>query len=258
MLSPRRSICSGRPVKRTGKTMHAHTRKFILDGLKAAVPIWVGYAAVGIPFGVLASQTGLSPVQIALMSIIVFAGSSQFIAVSMIGSGASVLPIVITAFFVNLRHLLMSSSLALHLRGTSKGLLSLFAYGVTDESFAVNLTKFKYGPWDVNSALVVNHSANLVWISCTVAGGYLGEIVPAGALGIDYALTAMFIALLVFQLADRLIVTLAVLSGFLSLIFSLLLPGAWNVVISSMLAASLGVGFTSAVSRSKKGPPYGI
>ncbi len=230
------------------------SRAFLLQGLRAALPIWVGYAAVGIPFGVLARQAGLSPIQIALMSIIVFAGSSQFIAVAMIGSGASVLPIIITTFFVNLRHLLMSSSLALHLKGISKGRLSLFAYGITDESFAVNLTKFMYGSWDVNRALVVNHTANAVWIASTIAGGYLGEVVPEGALGIDYALTAMFIALLVFQLRNTLVIVLSILSGLLSLFFSLLLPGAWNIILASMIAASAGVFITYAFRYHKKGP----
>lgn len=230
------------------------SRAFLLQGLRAALPIWVGYAAVGIPFGVLARQAGLSPTQIALMSIIVFAGSSQFIAVAMIGSGASVLPIIITTFFVNLRHLLMSSSLALHLKGISKGRLSLFAYGITDESFAVNLTKFMYGSWDVNRALVVNHTANAVWIASTIAGGYLGEVVPEGALGIDYALTAMFIALLVFQLRNTLVIVLSILSGLLSLFFSLLLPGAWNIILASMIAASAGVFITYAFRYHKKGP----
>ena len=238
--------------------MKSHCRAFILQGLTAALPIWVGYAAVGIPFGVLARQAGLSPIQIALMSIIVFAGSSQFIAVSMIGSGASILPIIITTFFVNLRHLLMSSSLALHLKGISKGILSLFAYGVTDESFAVNLTKFMQGGWDVNRALVVNHTANAVWIASTIAGGYLGEVVPEGALGIDYALTAMFIALLVFQLRNSLVIALAVLSGLLSLIFSLLLPGAWNVVLASMISASTGVWIMYTFRHRNKGLDDGL
>jgi 4-azaleucine resistance transporter AzlC len=232
--------------------MKSLSRAFILQGLSAALPIWIGYAAVGIPFGVLARQAGLSPIQIALMSIIVFAGSSQFIAVAMIGSGASILPIIITTFFVNLRHLLMSSSLALYLKGISKKRLSLFAYGVTDESFAVNLTKFMHGNWDVNRALVVNHTANAVWIASTIAGGYLGDVVPEGAFGIDYALTAMFIALLVIQLRNSLVIILSILSGLLSLIFSLLLPGAWNIILASMIAASAGVSITYAFRCHKK------
>jgi len=228
-------------------------RSSITQGLTAALPIWIGYAAVGVPFGVLAGQAGLDPFQIALMSAIVFAGSAQFIAVSMMASGATVFPIIITTFFVNLRHLLMSSSLALNLKGVPKGVLSLFAYGVTDESFAVNLTKFMDGAWDVNRALVVNHSSNMVWIASTLIGGYLGEIVPKGAFGIDYALTAMFIALLVMQLRNMLIMVMALLAGVLSLAFSLVLPGAWNVVLSSVTAATAGVAITSALRRTHRG-----
>ncbi|MGD0822160.1 MAG: AzlC family ABC transporter permease [Desulfomonilia bacterium] len=233
--------------------MQSTSRISILQGLAAAIPIWIGYIAVGIPFGVLAGKAGLSPLQIALMSVIVFAGSSQFIAVSMMASGASMLPIIITTFFVNLRHLLMSATLALHLRGASRGLLSLFAYGVTDESFAVNLTRFMNGDWDIKRSLVVNHTANVVWIASTIAGGYLGEIIPEGAFGIDYALTAMFISLLVLQLKNNLILITTILSGFLSVIFSLLLPGAWNIVISSMLAASLGVAILAVLQRKRTG-----
>jgi len=214
-------------------------KSFPLQGFVAALPIWIGYTAVGIPFGVLARQTGLSPLEIGLMSVIVFAGSSQFIAVSMFAAGASSLPVIITTFFVNLRHLLMSSTLALHMKNASKSLLSLFAYGVTDESFAVNHTRFSKGHWGMKNALIVNHSANIVWITSTVMGGYLGDLITKGALGIDFVLTAMFIGLLVYQIKGGLILVAAVISGIFSLLFSLLLPGAWYVVLSSVIAATI-------------------
>ena len=105
------------------------------------------------------------------MSVIVFAGSSQFIAVSMLSAGASAPAIITTTFVVNLRHVLMSSALAVYLRAAHRGLLALFAYGVTDESFAVNLAKFRDSQWDLNSALVTNHTANLTWIVTTMLGG---------------------------------------------------------------------------------------
>ena len=80
----------------------------------------------------------------------------------------------------------------------------------------------------------------------------LESVIPEGALGIDYALTAMFIALLVFQLRNPLVIVLSILSGLLSLIFSLLLPGAWNIILASMVAASAGVSITYAFRRRKK------
>jgi len=221
--------------------MRVEARSALAQALNAALPIWVGYAAVGVPFGVLAAKQGLTPLMIALMSAIVFAGSSQFIAVSMFGAGAGVVSIIITTFFVNLRHVLMSSALALHLKGRSKWLLSLYAYGVTDESFAVNLTRFNQGDWDIRRALFVNHSANLVWFISTVAGGYLGEVIPEGALGIDYALTAMFLALLMLQVTSWLMAAVALLAGVLAVFLSRLSPGNWHVIIATVIAATAGV-----------------
>ena len=114
----------------------------IKAGLHAGWPICLGYVPIGMAFGVLAQKAGLTPFQIGLMSILVFAGSAQFIAVSMLTGGASAPAIIATTFVVNLRHVLMSSALAIYLRTAHRGLLALFAYGVTDESFAVNLPLF--------------------------------------------------------------------------------------------------------------------
>ncbi|MBN2298798.1 MAG: AzlC family ABC transporter permease [Deltaproteobacteria bacterium] len=214
-----------------------HTKR----AFAAAWPICLGYLAIGMAFGVLARQAGLAVYQIALMSCIVFAGSSQFIAVSMISSNAAVLSIIITTFMVNLRHLLMSSSLSLHVKGENKLMLSLFSYGVTDESFAVNLGKFLGHGWNIRDALVVNHTANAFWIFSTIIGGYAGAFIPSGSFGIDYALTAMFLCLLVFQLRGSLFVLLSVISGVLSVAFYIMIPGNLYVILSSVLAATIGV-----------------
>ncbi len=211
------------------------------EGMAAAWPICLGYVPIGLAFGVLAQNAGLAPWEIGLMSLIVYAGSAQFIAISMLGSGAAVMPIVLTTFVVNLRHLLMSSSLAVHLQRLGAGRLSLYAYGVTDESFALNMTRFREGAWDWRRALALNQTANLAWILSTILGGYGGQFIPAGAFGIDYALPAMFICLLVFQIRDRLHVLIAVLSGLLAVAFSLFFPGNAYIVMASITAATLGV-----------------
>src|SRR5512135_1820281 len=105
-------------------------RQSVRDGLTAAWPICLGYLPIGLAFGVLAQKAGLGPWHVALMSIFVFAGGSQFIAVAMLSAGGSIAAIVATTLVVNLRHLLMSSSLATHLQGTGRRFQTLFAYGV--------------------------------------------------------------------------------------------------------------------------------
>ena len=210
-------------------------------GVAAGWPICLGYAPIGLAFGVLAQKAGLTPLEIGLMSVIVFAGSSQFIAVSMLSGGASMVSIVATAFVVNFRHFLMSSALAVYLKNSDRKKLTFFSYGITDESFAVNLTRFRESDWDLNSALVTNYTANITWIIATVLGGFSGQFIPAHAFGIDYALVAMFICLLVFQLKGLLYIITAVVAGVLAVILSMLIPGNSYIVIASMLAAALGV-----------------
>jgi len=217
-------------------------KQFSQQGLKAAWPICLGYIPIGLAFGVLAQKAGISWIQIAAMSAFVFAGSSQFIAVSMLSGGATAIAIIITTFFVNLRHVLMSSSLSVWLQNENRTKLSFFAFGVTDESFAVNYTRFIKGDWDLQRSQVVNFTAYMAWILSTVAGGFCGHLIPAHSFGIDYALIAMFICLLSLQLASRLIVLTAVIAGFVSTGLSLYIPGNTHVILASIFAASVGVG----------------
>ncbi|MGD9289807.1 MAG: AzlC family ABC transporter permease [Desulfobacterales bacterium] len=221
------------------------------EGLNAGWPICLGYLPIGMAFGVLAQKAGLTPFQIGLMSIMVFAGSAQFIAISMLASGASAPAIITTTFVVNLRHVLMSSALAVYLRSAHRGLLSLFAYGVTDESFAVNLPRFNDNNWSLPKALVVNHAANIVWSISTVAGGIGGRFIPEGALGIDYALMAMFICLLIYQIRKLIHLLTAVIAGSTAVGLALLIPGNTYIVIASIVAATMGVIIQRKVKRSK-------
>jgi 4-azaleucine resistance transporter AzlC len=210
------------------------------DGFSAAWPICLGYFPIGMALGVLARQAGLTPLDIGLMSLLVFAGSAQFIAVAMLAAGSSPASIIATTFVVNFRHVLMSSALAVHLHGISRSFLALFAYGVTDESFAVNMARFRGGEWDRWRALVVHHSANAVWFVATVTGALVGSLIPDGAFGIDFALPAMFLALLVLQFQSRIHVLTAMLAAVVSVACYLFIPGDSYAVIAAVTAASAG------------------
>ena len=84
----------------------------ILSGMWQALPIVLGYVPVGFAYGVLALKAGLPAIPAALMSMIVFAGSAQFIAVGLLAVDAPALTVILTTFVVNLRHLLMSAAMA--------------------------------------------------------------------------------------------------------------------------------------------------
>ena len=214
--------------------------------LSAIWPICMGYIPLGLAMGVLGEKAGLSPLQVMAMSLVVFAGSGQFIAVSMLSAGASVFAIVATTFMVNLRHLLMSSSLAVHYRGACRKRITLLSHGIVDETFAVNLNQLKAGPWPIDSAIVSSYAAWLSWVGSTTLGCICGQFIPTGAFGLDYALTAMFICLLVYQLGTPLHLTVALVSGAMATAISLVLPGNAYIVIATVFAASLGLAIKKA------------
>jgi 4-azaleucine resistance transporter AzlC len=225
---------------RSPQAENSSWRQVLYDGMVGAWPICLGYFPIGMALGVLARQAGLTPLDIGLMSLLVFAGSAQFIAVAMIGEGASALSIILTTFVVNFRHLLMSSSLAPHLYGVRRSFLALLAYGVTDESYAINMTRFRLGGWDRWRALVLHHTANTTWFIASVTGALAGNLIPQGAFGIDFALPAMFLALLVYQLQTRIHVITAVIAVTVSVVCYLTIPGDGYAVIAAVVAATCG------------------
>jgi len=222
------------------------------EGVVGAWPICLGYMPIGLAFGILAQKAGLEPFEIAVMSVIVFAGSSQFIAVSMLAAGAGAAAIIFTTFVVNLRHFLMSMSLSVFMGKANRLKLSLFSYGITDESFAINYSRFKRGGWDVNRAIILNQTANFTWIISTVLGGYGGRFIGDRAFGLDYALIAMFICLLVFQLRGQIYVITAIIAGVSAVVLSIIIPGNSYIVIASVLAATISVIFKK-IGRGKDG-----
>ena len=215
-------------------------KQALKQGIIAAWPICLGYFPIGLALGVLAQKAGLPWWAVAMMSVLVFAGSAQFICVAMLAAKASIPSIIMTTFVVNLRHLLMSSALAVYLAGVRRRFLLLFSYGVTDESFAVNMTRFRDTVWGKWRALTVNQLANAVWVLATVTGSLVGQFVPQGAFGIDYALTGMFICLLVFQLQGRIHLLTGLLAALISVSWYLLIPGDSYIVGASISAATLG------------------
>lgn len=211
-------------------------------GSKRAFSIVLGYLPIGLAYGMIATEYNLDPLVTMALSIMVFAGSSQFVAVSMLATGGGGLPLIISVFFINLRHLLMSASLAPFLRNTSLHRLFLLGFGITDESFAVLRYDFEEGVADADYMMGVNLTAYLSWNLATFLGIILGGLmIKPQQLGLDFALPAMFIALLVYQLRGRLFVLVALLAGLFSLCFTVYVPEGWNLILAAFLAATLGV-----------------
>lgn len=167
------------------------------NGLKSGFPVAIGYLPIALTFGLLARNSGLSFINTFLMSVMVFAGASQFVAVNLVALGTGIGEIVLTTFILNFRHFLMSASLSQNLKDKiSKNWLFLLSFGITDETFSVaSMQKNKLGPPFILGLNLISYSA---WVSGSAAGYWLGASLPEiiqASMGI--ALYAMFIGLLV-------------------------------------------------------------
>ncbi|MFW5863196.1 MAG: AzlC family ABC transporter permease [Desulfohalobiaceae bacterium] len=215
---------------------------WLFSALQQTLPVILGYLPVGFAYGVLAQKSGISGLNTVLMSMLVFAGSAQLIAVGLLASGAGAATVILTTFMVNLRHLLMSASLAPYLKSWSKLQQAFFSFQLTDETFALHSSRFARRQPPKQETLAINIIAQSAWLagSCLglFAGGLIADVRP---IGLDFALPAMFIVLLVWQLTNLLRLFTALAAGACSLLLTLLGLEQTSIILATVLAASLGL-----------------
>ena len=165
----------------------------------AALPIVLGYVAIGVPCGILCDSIGLNALQVFAMSVLFYSGAGQFMIPNMWLAGAPIASIIASVSFVNTRQMLYSAAFAPYCVGVKKRLAFLFAATVTDESYGVNTLKFEEGGWTVRRALFVNLFSCTSWsVSCTV-GVLVGNAIGIPLAIASFAMTSIFICLLCTQ-----------------------------------------------------------
>jgi 4-azaleucine resistance transporter AzlC len=174
-------------------------------GVRDESPLLLGVVPFGLLFGALAMNTHISALAAQAMSSIIFAGSAQFIAAQLVGTGTAGFVIVVVVFVVNLRHALYSASVAPHIRHLSTGWKLLLSYFLTDEAYAVTIMRFNRGEDSANKHWYFLGAGLTLWTSwqvSTALGIFIGAQIPTDwPLGFILPLT--FIALVVPALEDR-------------------------------------------------------
>ena len=208
-------------------------------GIQAGLSIGIGYFPIALTFGLLAKTSGLSIYETVLMSLIVFAGASQYISLSLIAYGTGVFEIVLTTFIVNIRHFLMSATL--NEKVVDDHLLNkmFYSFGITDETFSVAATREDTVTTGYMFGIIsVSYSS---WVVFSGVGHLIGASLPQTlqeSMGV--ALYAMFIGLLVPSMKKSAkVVFLAVLGAIFNSIFTLghIMAQGWAIVSATMLSA---------------------
>ncbi|HLF02425.1 MAG TPA: AzlC family ABC transporter permease [Anaerolineales bacterium] len=216
-----------------------------LSGLRAELPILPGVVPFGIIYGVAALNAQLPPAAVLAMSSIVFGGSSQFVAVQLIEQGAASFLIVATVFIVNVRHMLYSASVAPYLAHLPRRWKWLLAYLLTDEAYAVIITKYNDASSPTNKHWY-HLGAGLAlwgtWQISTAVGIALGSQMSEQleTLGLDFAIAVTFIALVVPALRDRAVVAAALSAGILSVVAAAL-PYNLGLMIAALAGIAAGL-----------------
>ena len=165
-------------------------------GIKDALPVMAGYFPIAMTFGILADSAGVSAIDGILISLMLYAGASQFMAVSMLASGMGFVGIILAVFFMNFRHFIMSASVRSKLRRTSKKYYPVIGFYLTDETYSVISMKD-----DVDHPgylIALELSCHASWVAGTAAGYVFGMFIPSivtQSMGI--ALYALLLALLI-------------------------------------------------------------
>lgn len=171
----------------------------IRQSFQAALPIMLGYVAIGIPCGILCASIGLNALQVFLLSALFYSGAGQFMIPNMWLAGSPLASIIASVSLVNTRQMLYSAAFAPACRGVRKRLSFLFAATVTDESYGVNVSRFASGDWSVGRAALVNLMSQSSWALSNVVGVLVGNAIGIPLAIASFAMTSIFICLLVTQ-----------------------------------------------------------
>ncbi|MBF0776882.1 branched-chain amino acid transporter AzlC [Streptococcus azizii] len=225
-------------------------KTMVREGMLDAVPTVLGYASIGLACGIVSVNSGISALEMGLMSLLVYAGSAQFVMCALISAGAPLLSIGVTVFFVNLRHLLLSLHTAALFQGNSLRSNLFIGSFLTDESYGVLLRKHMEAPQVSPCWMYGNNMVSYIsWVVFTILGNLIGGLFPnPEQLGLDFALIAMFVGIFVGQLEAMsrhislkkiVLILLGVFGAYMGLV--MLVPAYIGVLIATLIGCLVGV-----------------
>lgn len=171
------------------------SKRLLRTAFLDTLPVMAGYVFLGFGFGILMQQNGFGVLWAVAMSLFIYAGSMQYVAVSLLTSGASLLTAALTAFVVNARHLFYGISMIDAYKDSGKKKPYLI-FGLTDETYSlVSQTQHR----ETGYCFLVTLLDHCYWVLGTLLGGLVGTVLRINYEGVEFALTALFVTIFVEQ-----------------------------------------------------------
>jgi 4-azaleucine resistance transporter AzlC len=218
------------------------TRSQFWLGVTMFIPVAISIASYGVVWGVLAGQKGLSVLEVLLMSGLVFAGSSQFVALDSWTPGSlPIVSIVAATAIVNLRMLLMSATLKPLMAGVSRPKALAAMFFVSDEQWAMTMAEVRKGRGSVAFLVGTGVLSWFSWTSSTLLGRVLGAFIDDPVkYGLDFAFTATFLALLLGMWKGRTDIVPWLVGALAALLTASLVPGKWYIIVGGIVGSLAG------------------
>ena len=200
----------------------------------------VAYVPIGLLWGTLAAGKGFSALEAMLMSIFVYAGASQFVAVDMWREPVPLVLLIATTLVVNLRHVLMSASLSRHIGTVPNGWRYALMYILTDEGWAIAERRALKGPLDLGFLLGSFLPLWPTWFLCSFIGATVGNSLGDPAVyGLDFAFSAIFLTILMGFWKGPRTGAVIIASGIAAVMAKLWLPGAWYIMAGGVAGVAV-------------------
>lgn len=214
--------------------------KTVKTAFLSTLPVMAGYVVLGTGFGILFQSKGYGLLWSAAMSIFVYAGSMQYLAVDLIAGGASLITAAFTALMVNARHLFYGVSMIDKYKNTGK-FKPYLIFALTDETYSLNCGNLPAGIEDAPLYyFLVSVFNQCYWVLGSVLGSVIGSVLPFSSEGIDFSLTALFVTVFVEQwksTKDH----LPALIGVAASVLCLILFGMDNFLIPTMILITIAL-----------------
>lgn len=235
-----------------GQDSRSIKRREMLDGARATLPLIIGAIPFGIIFGTLAGPSGLSPLGALAMSVFVYAGSAQFIALGLLAAGAAVPVIIATTFVVNLRHILYAANLVPKVGHLPHRWRIMMAFGLTDETFAAVSNRFllqentDYAHWFYLGSMLAMYGN---WVLCTGLGIALGELFPDMTdWGLDFAMSVTFIGMVIPYLKSKPMWGAVIVSGAIAMA-TIAMPHKLGLMVAALCGIATGLSLHLLLKR---------
>lgn len=228
---------------------HDSLAAHFLTGMRACLPVAVSVGAYGLVWGVLARSTGLSAIEVMMMSGLVFAGSAQFVALDLWDPlNLPIGPIILATLIVNLRYMLLTATLRpLYQKpAAAKSMLSLFL--VTDENWAMTVGAMTRGGGSVAFMAGGGALIYLAWMCTNLVGYGLGSAIDdPSRWGLDFAFTATFLSLLLGMWKGKTDLIPWLVAALAALVTVHFVSGSWYILVGGLVGS-----FAGAVVETRK------